>query len=219
MPLTRCVTGSGTFRFPVGTDGVYAPVELANVAGTSNFTVTPKSGAYPGPATSLPANRLLRWWELTNGGITKADVTFYYSDSEVVGSENRYRVYRLNQGTASRMQSTLDQNANRATVANVTNFSAWTLAEAAPFGATLSGRIKTQSGRGAERVVVTLTDPQGGIRYTLTNPFGYYRFFGVSTFQTYTVRVNSKRFTFPDSVRMVDFDEFIGNVNFVSTDN
>lgn len=218
-PLTRCVNSSGTYRFPVGTAPVYSPVELANIVGSSNFTVDPKSGAYSGAANGLPANRLLRWWNLTNGGITRADVSFNYTDPDIVGTERRYQAWRIIGGTATRMPSALNQTTNRATVFGVSTFSPWTLAESEPVLATLSGRVTSLRGRGAESVVVTLTDGQGNIRYGFTNPFGYYRFTNVSTFQIYTVRVTSKKFTFPIPERMVDFDEFSGDVNFMSSDN
>jgi hypothetical protein len=41
----------------------------------------------------------------------------------------------------------------------------------------------------------------------------------VLTFNVYTVRVTSKKFTFPTSQRSVDLDENTGPVNFVSSDN
>lgn len=64
-----------------------------------------------------------------------------------------------------------------------------------------------------------MTDGQGNARCAVTNPFGYFRFFNVTTFQIYTVRVTSKKFKFAMPVRLVDFDEFSGDVNFVSSDH
>ncbi len=218
-PLTRCVNSNGTYKFPVGTGQTYSPVELANVVGSSNFTVNPKSGAYSGSANGLPANRLLRWWELTNGGIMRADLSLDYSDNEVVGSERRYRAYNIIGGTATKMPTALNQVTNRATIQGVSTFSAWTLAESEPIITTLTGRVTTNRGRGAGTVFVTLTDDQGMIRYGITNPFGYYKFTNVLTFQVYTVQVTSKKYTFPTYEREVDFDELTGNVNFVSSDH
>lgn len=219
-PFTRCVGGAGTFRFPVGTGTVYAPVELSNVTGSGNITVEPKSGAYAGAATGLPANRLQRWWNLTNaGGITQADLAFTYVDGDVVGNESRYRVYRINGGAATQLTTTPNTALNRATVAGVTSFAAFTLAEGTPFPLTLSGRVTTASGRGGWGVIVALTDDQNVTRYTMTNPFGYYRFPNVLTYKTYVLQVMHKKFTFTTPLRTVDFDELTPGQNFQSTDH
>ena len=98
--------------------------------GSGNFTVEPKAGDYTGAAAGLPVNRLQRWWDLTNGGITQADITFNYLDSEVVGLEEAYRVYRISGGGAEQVPAVFNTTANTATVAGVTSFSPWTLAEA-----------------------------------------------------------------------------------------
>jgi len=219
-PFTRCVGPSGTYRFPVGTGTVYAPVELSNIGGSGNFTVEPKTGAYAAAATGLPANRLQRWWNLTTGGgVTQADLAFSYIDSEVVGVESRYRVYRISGGVATQMTTTPNTALNRAIVTGVTSFSPWTLAEGTPVPLTMTGRVTNPNGRGAANTLVSLDDGQGNVRYVITNHSGYYRFVNVSTFQQYTVKVTSKKYTFPMPERVVDFDEFTTPVNFVSSDN
>ena len=217
--LDRCVNSAGTYRFPVGTDNVYSPIEISNAVGNGTFLVEPKSGAYSAPAAGLPANRLQRWWQLTSGGITQADLRFYYSDTEVLGLENRYRTYRIDGGSATQLPSSIDAALNRATATGVTAFSSFTLAEGTPAPGTLSGRLTNPSGRGASGIIVTLTDDQNNVRYAVTNPFGYYRFMDVLTFRTYTVNVTSKKFTFAAPSRVVDFDEYTTGVNFVSSDN
>ena len=218
-PLMRCVGGPGIFKFPVGTGTVYSPFELANVAGTGNVTVEAKAGAYPGSPTGLSTNRLQRWWDVTNAGLTQADVTVTYTDAEVVGREAWYRVFRISGGAATQLVTTLNQSTNRATTTGVTSFGAWTLAEGQPFPLTLSGRVTTASGRGGWGVIVSLDDGQGNIRYTMTNPFGYYRFPNVLTYKSYTLGVQHKKFTFTAPQRTVDFDEFTPVLYFQSTDH
>ena len=218
-PLTRCVNSNGTFRFPVGTGTVYAPVEVSGAVGTGNFTIEAKSGAYSGAATGLPSNRLQRWWNTSATGITQANLVFTYVDAEIVGMESWYRMYRINAGAAAQLQTTVNQTTNRATVNNVTSFAAFTLAEGTPVPLTLSGRVTTQSGRGAWGVIVSLTDSLGNTRYTVTNPFGYYRFFNVPTFNTYTLGVAHKKFTFATPQRVVQFDELTPAQNFQASDH
>ena len=223
-PLRRCVRASGgTYRFPVGTGSTYAPVELSNISGFpgSNIVIEPKSGAYSNPATGLPANRLQRWWNISGVGI-QGDLTFTYTDSEVVGIEGRYRAYRIIDGVAAQVPSTINLAGNRVTATGVFEFSSFpkfTLAEGTPAPLTLSGRVTTASGRGGWGVIVALTDDQNNTRYTMTNPFGYYRFPNVLTFKTYTLQVMHKKFTFTAPQRTVDFDEFTPAQNFQSTDH
>jgi hypothetical protein len=156
---------------------------------------------------------------MTNGGIGQADLTFYYSDAEVVGIEGRYRAYRIDAGTAQLVPTVLTIASNRAVVAGVTSFAAWTLAEGPPTFETLKGRLTTPRGRGADGVIVTLTDQSGNVRYALTNDFGYYRIFNVETWKTYTIQLQAKRFTFQPPDRTFEFVENAPDVNFVSTDH
>ncbi|HMJ07998.1 MAG TPA: hypothetical protein VK468_03275, partial [Pyrinomonadaceae bacterium] len=217
-PLTRCVNSAGTYRFPVGSSGVYAPVELAGITGSGNFTVEPKSGEYAG-ATGLPANRLQRWWNMAGSGISQADLTFSYSDTEVVGIEGRYRAYSIAGGTAQQVPTVLNLASNKAFVAGATSFAAWTLAEAAPTFETLKGRITTPSSMGADRVIVTLTDQLGNVRYGISSQLGYYRFMNVETWKTYTIQLVSKKYVFTPAARTLEFIESAPDVNFRSANH
>lgn len=217
--LTRCVNGSGTFRFPLGVGGVYAPIDVSGIAGSGTLTVNARSGQYSGAAVGLPANRLARYWDLANSGITQANFFIRYTDQEIVGIEGRYRGYTIDSGTAQLVPTVLDRNANTATITGATSFSAITLAEGPATFETLNGRIRTSSGRGAAYVLVSLTDGDGNVRYGVSNPNGYYRINDVETWKTYTVRLQAKRFTFPQPERMVEFVENAPAVNFISTDN
>lgn len=218
-PLSRCVNSAGTYRFPVGSNGVYAPVDLSGISGTGSFAVEPMSGGYSGAATGLPGNRLQRWWNMTNGGISRADLTFYYSDAEVVGIEGRYRAYSINAGTAQLVPTVMTYASNRAVVSGATSFAAWTLAEGPATFETLKGRITTPRNRGADRVLVSLTDDLGNVRYVMTNNFGYYRFFNVETWKNYTILLQSRKYTFSSTDRTLEFGESAPDVNFVSTDH
>ncbi len=214
-PLTRCVNGSGIYRFPVGTGSVYSPAEVANVTGSANFTVEAHAGPY-GAAADLPANRLQRWWSTVNGGITQADITFNYVDADVVSNENYYRVFRISGGSAVRVPTSFQPTANRATIPATTVFSDFTLAEGVSTIQTMTGRITTASGRGAENVVITLTDELGNSQWYRTPPAGYYRFPNLSTIRTYTMTFQSKKFKILPRTIMFDGD---GPVNIVGSDH
>jgi hypothetical protein len=217
-PLTRCVTSSGTYRFPVGTDSVYSPVALANVVGNANFTVEAKSGAYSGPATGLPSNRLQRWWQLTNGGITQADVTFNYVDSEVVGLEGAYRAYRINGGVAELVPAVFNTTGNTATVTGVTSFSPWTLADAPAAIVSVGGRVRRPDGRGIPFITVTMSDSFGGTWTTVTKHSGLYRFDNLVSPRQYTLTVAPRKsaiFAVPQ--RVLTVSDNIANADFVTS--
>lgn len=215
-PLTRCVDSSGTYRFPVGIDPLYLPVDLSNVVGSSLFTVGARNDAYPGAAVGLPTNRLQRWWSFQSGGISQAEISVRYLNSEVVGAEESYRAYTIASGTATLIPTILDRAADRAIMPGMSVFASLTLAEVASGTADLLGRVTTMTGRGAAGVTVTLTDSDGVSRLAVTNPFGYYRFMGVSTFRFYTVSVKSKKFRFAVPTQTVQFDQTLTNINFLS---
>ena len=62
--------------------------------------------------------------------------------------------------------------------------------------AEISGRLLTAMGQGVAHARVVLTDAAGESRSILTDGFGVYRFGGLQAGQTYTIGVDSKRFTF-----------------------
>lgn len=197
--LMRCVNASGAFDFPVGTANGYSPVRLSNIVGAGNFTVKPVEGAYTGTATNLSTDRLLRYWNMTNGGITSADVQFTYLAADVPGVESDYYLFRINaNGVAQNVAATIDAANHTATAINVGSFSPWTLAALAPTAASVSveGRVLTATGRGVGKALVVMTDANGIERYAMTNPFGYYRFADTPAGATYTFSVRHKRLTF-----------------------
>ncbi|MBC7898444.1 MAG: carboxypeptidase regulatory-like domain-containing protein [Saprospiraceae bacterium] len=77
----------------------------------------------------------------------------------------------------------------------------------------VSGRV-TAGGRGLYRAIVRITDSQGNSREFITSSFGYYRFNGVATGQTYIISVLSKRFEF--TPRNVTVNEELANVDFIA---
>ena len=56
----------------------------------------------------------------------------------------------------------------------------------------ISGRVLADGGRSNHIVVVTITDSNGLIRYTRTNPVGVYRFIDLPRGGNYTIRVLPK---------------------------
>ena len=78
----------------------------------------------------------------------------------------------------------------------------------------VSGRVMTSSGRGVPYALVSISDSNGVVRTSPTNPFGYYRLTGITTGVTYTVAVLSKQYTF--TPQMMQVNNELSNVDFVA---
>jgi uncharacterized delta-60 repeat protein len=71
------------------------------------------------------------------------------------------------------------------------------LSAAAADSAEMSGRLLNSMGQGIPNANVTLTDTAGKSRSIISNGFGYYRLGGLKVAQTYTIKVESRGWTFP----------------------
>jgi hypothetical protein len=78
----------------------------------------------------------------------------------------------------------------------------------------VSGRVLTDTNRGAANAVVNLTETDGTIRQARTNAFGYYRFENVEAGQTVVVSIVSKRFQFAPQI--VSVTEDLTELNFTA---
>jgi hypothetical protein len=101
----------------------------------------------------------------------------------------------------------------------VSSFSTWTLGSLAPTAASaaIGGRVLTPNGGGIKGAVVSLTG--GNLPapiYSQTNTFGYYRLPEVPAGQTYVITVNSKRYIFSNQSRIVNLQENLLDLDFVS---
>ena len=67
----------------------------------------------------------------------------------------------------------------------------------------VGGRVATGSGNGISNVIVTLSDPSGATRTTVTNSFGNFRFQGVQAGQGYLVAARSKKYQFSEPSQAV----------------
>ena len=81
-------------------------------------------------------------------------------------------------------------------------------------GATVSGRVTDQAGRGISKAAVTMTDNSGNILRTSTGSFGYFSIGDVPSGQTYVISVSSKRYHFASRVESVSSD--LADVDFVA---
>jgi CSLREA domain-containing protein len=81
---------------------------------------------------------------------------------------------------------------------------------------TVSGRITSSTGRGVDRARIKLTDIESGtVTYTISNPFGYYRFFSLMPGRTYSISIIHKSYTF-DSPQNFTVDQNRDDLNFIA---
>lgn len=77
----------------------------------------------------------------------------------------------------------------------------------------VSGRVLGKNGRGLANAQVKLTNSEGEVFYALTNPFGYYRFYGIPVGETIVVTVTGKRNSYEP--KALNVGEEIAGLDFV----
>lgn len=85
-------------------------------------------------------------------------------------------------------------------------------------GAAISGRVATPEGYGLSKVTVKLLG--GNLSETVvavTDPQGFYRFENIASGQTYVLTVSSRRFRFPDPVRVINLSDDLAELDFISS--
>ena len=123
--FNRWIANSASILFPIGpTSAEYTPVTLSNIIGSGTFTVNAVDGPHP---NALGTDFLQMYWELTNGGITSTDISFNYLQSDVVGDEESYELFRYNGNMVPYSPFNLNTTTNIASISGLSSFSDWTL--------------------------------------------------------------------------------------------
>jgi len=202
--------------FPIGTAGAYSPVTLNVTAGTGSLTAKANTGLPTSVPVMNAAKSLNRYWTLSGTGIT-ADVQFNYlaSDVPVTATEaNLYLVRVVGGGVPFGIRPNgtsliLDTAAHSIRINGIQAFNAdWTAAEPlAPVAANvgITGRVLDMRGRGLSGALITVTDANGNVQYSRTNPFGYYHVLNQSAGSTVIIAPTSKQFTYqPRTITVED---------------
>lgn len=215
--LSRDYTAIGAYTYHVGQNG-YSPFTANVTTGSfpSALTVRVTDNIFPGMNSAESASR---YWDVSETGDLTVDISFTYLDQDVNGDESLYRVLRREGGITTNPGGLVNAGTNTGSITGVTNFSQWaagnTLTTAS--GASLSGRVITAEGNGIKNASVILT---GG---TLTQPmivktgsFGRFNFENLQTGQTYVLNIESKRYIFDTTTRVVNLDSSVNDIDFVS---
>lgn len=82
---------------------------------------------------------------------------------------------------------------------------------------TITGRARTENGRGIKHAVIMLTG--GNLEspiYATTNQFGYYQFEDVGVGQSYVLQINSGRYSFQNSSRVINLGDSLTDEDFIA---
>lgn len=219
--LRRSYNAVGTKTFDVGTANGYAPV-AANVTtlgvNPSSLTVSSDQTTYTG---MNPAQSAVRYWTISESGDLTANLTFTYLQTDVVGSEPDYKLYRWEGAVPELMTATLNTTTNTYVANGISSFSDWTIGNLAPSAAnvSISGRVVSAYGNGISNSELTVTDNEGQTKRALTSGFGYYRLDGLDAGRTYVLRVRAKRYTFANPVRVIVVNDDLTGEDFVAEFN
>lgn len=80
----------------------------------------------------------------------------------------------------------------------------------------ITGRVTSSQSRGIRNARMTLTNEAGEVRTAISGPLGMYKFLEVPLGQTYTLRVQARRFTFADPERKITLDGNLSDINFTA---
>ena len=83
-------------------------------------------------------------------------------------------------------------------------------------GATVSGRVLTSEGAPLANQRITVTEPDGTTRSTMSNSFGNYQFEGLAPGRTYIFQIQGKKAQFQSNLQVIFVSENIADVNFVA---
>jgi hypothetical protein len=218
--VVRSFTAPGIYTFYVGENG-YSPVTVnvsALGANPSYLSVKPVDTTLPG---LLPANSASRYWKLEETGDITAGLVFAYIDADVRGSEPNYSLWRSTGGPPVMVGGSvpLPDSNTVSSQAGVTQFTGdWGIGEQLdPGPVSISGSVTTSGGQPIRNATLTITG--GNLPSPVTaqsGNFGTYSFTGLQAGESYTVRVDVKRYRFAQPTQLVTPFGNVGNLNFVA---
>lgn len=211
---------TGFQTWPIGQNGIYLPVQAAIPAIgiiPSFLSIRMVDQTLPG---LLPATSVSRYWKLEEIGDVSVSMLFKYSDADVNGNEANYTLWRSNGGTPVQVGGTADPANN--TVGSpfgVTDLTGdWGAgSQLDPGPVSISGSVTQSGGQPIANATVTISG--GNLPAPIqaqTGSFGLYQFSNLQAGETYTVRVDVKRYRFSVNTQQVTPLGNVSNVNFVA---
>ena len=146
---------------------------------------------------------------LNSGSGTLVNLRF-----NVVGTNNQRTDLLSNDPNVSGSPSTFQFNSGTPQATAIDG--SFTVLAPTAASVSISGRVKTASGRGIRNVLVKMIDLQGNIRITRTSAFGYYHFNDVAAGSTYLLSAASKQYQFTMPTQVVNVSNELMDVDFTA---
>jgi hypothetical protein len=209
---------NNSFEFKVGQNGL-TPVTVTpmSVVNPSYLTIKAVDATLPG---LLPNTSASRYWTITEEGDITARLTFKYIDADIRGNEANYKLWLRNGGTPTMVVSTANPAFNQVqSTPDIGILSGdWGIGEMLdPGPVSISGSVTQSGGQPIANALVTISG--GNLPapiQTQTGSFGLYQFSNLQAGETYTVRVDVKRYRFSVNTQPVTPLGNVANVNFVA---
>lgn len=218
--LIRKFTFDELYHFPIGITGRRnLSVNAVLTTNPAYLAVTPVPGPLPG---LLPATSLQQQWEMSVFGIINASIGFNYDQANVRGNEADYKIWRRPPGGP-----TFQVPSNPPSVpgdfisisGTTSDFNGtWGIgAQLDPGPVSVSGTVTTSGGQPIANATLTISGGNLPAPVTTqTGSFGTYQFSNLLAGETYTVRVDAKRYRFTPATQQVTPFADVGNVNFTA---
>lgn len=209
------------YTYHVGQNG-YSPVTvfLSGLGTNPSFlSIKAIDGTLAG---LLPANSASRHWKLQETGGIAAQMIFSYTNADTRGSEPNYALWFSSAGGPPQMIAgsvPLPNSNTVSTPSGIVDFTGiWGIGgQLDPGPVSIGGSITTAGGQPIRNATLTLTG--GGLPAPVslqTGTFGTYAFTNLQAGETYSVRVDSKRYRFAQTTQPVTPMSNVSNINFVA---
>jgi hypothetical protein len=218
--LVRRITTTGDYNFWIGRNA-FSPVRATVTALGTNpsfLSVTPVDRTLPGLVSSISVSR---YWRLEETGDLTARLGFTYALDDTNGNEDEYILWRGNGGPPVAVPgSVINTGANTITISTeITDLTGdWGIGSSSnPGPVSISGMVTTSGGQPIRNALLTLSG--GNLPAPIqvqTGNFGTYTFANLQAGETYTVRVDVKRYRFAQPTQIVAPVGNISNLNFIA---
>jgi hypothetical protein len=218
--LVRRITATGTYNFWIGRNAISPLRATVNALGTnpSFLSVTAVDTTLPGLVPSISVSR---YWKLEETGDITATLGLTYGIDDPQGNEDEYIGWRGNGGPPVPVPgSIISPFSNTLTITtNITDLTGdWGVGSSSnPGPVSIGGTVTTSGGQPIRNATLTLTGGNLQAPITVqTGNFGTYSFTNLLAGETYTVRVDVKRYRFAQPAQIVMPNSNITNLNFVA---
>jgi hypothetical protein len=212
-----------SYLFPVGQNG-FSPITLdVSALGTnpSYLAVSVVDSTLPG---LLPARSASRHWKVEATGYFTAAMRLRFNLADIRGTPGLYQAWYNKGGTGTTPSLIFGSfyDASYITVVTpggITDFTGnWGVGEQLdPGPVSISGSVTTSGGQPIRNALLTISG--GNLPSPIsvqTGNFGTYSFTNLQAGESYTVRVDVKRYRFAQPTQLVTPMTNVGNVNFVA---